>query len=383
MSMNAADLPLDQIGPSEATLQEAIGEGYVDRSFAASLPGAGGTGGAGGTDGKTVTRTFFTGSGADRIKVTVYSDGSVDEEDAPESFVVSGDDTETLARRTDARNVLSTYLARYGLGSLTQFTYELIARDEINTSNPDALIAKIRERPEYIARFPANEARLKSGLSELDPASYIALEQQYLATLRSNALPENFYDNPTEDFRKFIEGDVSPAELQARIENGYNAVKDADPAVKNQMRALYGVSEGELAAYFIDPERTRPLLQAKQLQRQAQAANIAARGLEQGNIQLTTALAEELASRGITEAQALAGFGQIGALGELTQTFAGEQALTTEDYIGAAFGYDVQAQQDIEQRRRQRVGEFQGGGRFAATQGETQGATQIAIGEAQ
>lgn len=379
MSMNAADLPIEQIGPSEATLETAVKEGYVDESFLATPPTTPGTG----TGGKTVTRTFYTGSGADRVKVTVYSDGSVDEEDAPESFVVPGEDAETAARRTDARNVLSTYLARYGLGSLTQFTYELIARDEINTSNPDALIAKIRERPEYIARFPANEARLKAGLSELDPASYIALEEQYLATLRSNALPENFYDNPTDDFRKFIEGDVSPAELQARIENGYNAVKDADPAVKNQMRALYGVSEGELAAYFIDPERTRPLLQAKQLQRQAQAANIAARGLEQGNIQLTTALAEELASRGITEAQALAGFGQIGALGELTQTFAGEQALTTEDYIGAAFGYDVQAQQDIERRRRGRVAEFQGGGRFATTQGETQGTTQIAIGEAQ
>lgn len=380
MSMNAADLPLEQIGPDQATLETAVSQGYVDRSFLATPPAPPLSPPAGG---KTVTRTFFTGSGQDRKKVTVYSDGTTDEVDAPESFTVSGETAETAARRTDARNVLSTYLARYGLGSLTQFTYELIARDEINTSNPDALIAKIRERPEYIARFPANEARLKAGLSELDPASYIALEQQYLATLRSNALPENFYDNPTEDFRKFIEGDVSPAELQARIENGYNAVKDADPAVRTQMQNLYGVSEGELAAYFIDPERTRPLLQAKQLQRQAQAANIAARGLEQGNIQLTTALAEELASRGITDAQALAGFGQIGALGELTQTFAGEQALTTEDYIGAAFGYDVQAQQDIERRRRGRVAEFQGGGRFAATQGETQGATQIAIGEAQ
>lgn len=377
--MNAADLQLDQIGPSQATLQEAVTAGYVNPTFVAVQPP---TGGGTGT-GKKVTNTFFSGSGKDRKKVTVYSDGTVEELDAPDTFVVEGETAATAAQRTDARNVLSTYLSRYGLGSLTQFTYDLIAKNEINTSNPDALIAKIRERPEYMARFPANEARVKAGLPELDPASYIALEQQYLTTLRSNALPDNFYDNPAEDFRKFIEGDVSPAELQARIENGYNAVKDADPAVKDQMRALYGVSEGELAAYFIDPERTRPLLQAKQLQRQAQAANIAARGLEQGNIQLTTQLAEELASRGITGPQAQAGFAQIGALGELTQTFAGEQALTTEDYIGAAFGYDVQAQQNIEKRRRGRIAEFQAGGGFARTQGATQGATQSAIGEAQ
>ena len=376
MSMNAADLPLDQIGPTAETIQTAITAGFIPQTFTPTAPPPV-------TGGKTVTKTFFTGSGANRIKVTVYSDGTVDEVDAPVTPVITGDDETTAAQRTDARNVLSTYLSRYGLGSLTQFTYDLIARNEINTANPDALIAKIRERPEYIARFPANEARVRAGLSELDPASYIALEQQYLATLRANALPENFYDNPAEDFRKFIEGDVSPAELQARVENGYNAVKDADPAVKEQMRQLYGVSEGELAAYFIDPERTRPLLQAKQLQRQAQAATIAARGLEQGNIQLSSAIAEELVSRGITGATAQAGFAQIGALGELAQTFAGETALTTEDYIGAAFGYDVQAQQALETRRRQRVGGFQGGGRFAATQGETQGATQLAIGEAQ
>lgn len=376
MSMNAADLPLDQIGPTAETIQAATSLGFISETFTPSTPPPV-------TGGKTVSRTFFTGSGADRIKVTVYSDGTVDEVDAPVTPVITGDDERTAAQRTDARNVLSTYLSRYGLGSLTQFTYDLIARNEINTANPDALIAKIRERPEYIKRFPANEARVKAGLSELDPASYIALEEQYLATLRSNGLPTNFYDDPQNDFRKFIEGDVSPAELQARVENGYNAVKDADPAVKEQMRQLYGVSEGELAAYFIDPERTKPLLQAKQLQREAQAATIAARALEQGNIQLNAALAEELVSRGITGAQAQAGFAQIGALGELTQTFAGETALTTEDYIGAAFGYDVQAQQAIETRRRQRVGEFQGGGRFAATQGETQGATQLAIGEAQ
>ena len=374
--MNAADLPLDQIGPTAETIQTAITAGFIPQTFTPTAPPPV-------TGGKTVTKTFFTGSGANRKKVTVYSDGTVDEVDAPETVVVTGDDDKTAAQRTDARNVLSTYLNRYGLGSLTQFTYDLIARGEINTANPDALVAKIRERPEYIARFPANEARVKAGLSELDPASYIALEQQYLATLRANSLPTNFYDNPAEDFRKFIEGDVSPAELQARVENGYNAVRDADPAVKDQMRQLYGVTEGELAAYFIDPERTRPLLQAKQLQRQAQAANIAARGLEQGNIQLGTALAEELASRGITNAQAQAGFAQIGALGELTQTFAGETALTTEDYNGAAFGYDVQAQQELEKRRRQRVGEFQGGGRFVATQGETQGSTQLGIGQAQ
>jgi hypothetical protein len=125
-----------------------------------------------------------------------------------------------------------------------------------------------------------------------------------------------------------IEGDVSPSELNERVQQGYRAVADADPAVKEQMKNLYGIGEGELAAYFLDPQRTAPLLT-----RQAQAANIAARGLEQGGIQLSGAFAEDLARRGITEQQARAGFAEVGALGELRQTFAGETALSVNSWL--------------------------------------------------
>ena len=298
-------------------------------------------------------------------------------------FKLQQAETAKEAARTDARNTLTTYLDRYGLSSLQPFLFDLISRDEINTGNPDALISKIRERPEYMERFPANAVRLKNGISELDPASYIALEKSYRDTLRANNLPDRFYDDPKADFAKWIEGDVAPSEVQRRIEQGYNAVKDADPEVKRQMFELYGVSDGELAAYFIDPERTKPLLDSKQLARQAQAANIAARASEQGGIQLTGVLAEELASRGVTSATAGQAFGQIGAMGELRQQFAGETALTTEDIIGATLGYNVAAQQELERRKKLRLGEFQGGGQFVRTQGETQGSTQIGIGKAQ
>ena len=254
---------------------------------------------------------------------------------------------------------------------------------EVNLNNADAIIQKIKDQPAYIDRFPANQARLKRGLPELDPATYIGLERQYLATLRANGLPDRFYDDPKEDFAKWIEGDVSPAEVQVRIEQGYNAVADADPMVVAEMRRLYAVGDGELAAYFLDPERAQPLLTGKQLQRQAQAANISARAQEQAGITLNATFAEELASRGISAQQALAGFGQIGALGELTQTFAGEEAIDVQDFIGAAFGYSPQATQQIERRRRQRVAEFTGGGGFTRTTGETSGAIRTGIGEAQ
>ena len=93
--------------------------------------------------------------------------------------------------------------------------------------------------------------------------------------------------------------------------------------------------------------------------------------------------AEDLARRGITEQQARAGFAEVGALGELKQTFAGETALSGEQLAGAAFGIDVAAQQELERKRRQRTGEFAGGGSFARTTGETSGSISTSVGKAQ
>ena len=281
-------------------------------------------------------------------------------------------------RIRDARSTMATVLATYGLGDLSDFVYnEIIAKETVNINNPDAIIFAIREQPAYKKRFAGNAARLKAGLAELDPASYIALENQFRQTLQSNGLPANFYDQ-AEDFQAFIEGDVSPSELNERVQQGYRAVADADPAVREQMKNLYGVDEGQLAAYFLDPKRTAPLLS-----RQAQAANIAARGFEQGGIQLSGQFAEDLARRGISEQQARAGFAEVGALGELRQTFAGETALSSEQLAGAAFGIDVAAQQELERKRRQRTGEFAGGGSFARTTGETSGSITTSVGKAQ
>ncbi len=287
-------------------------------------------------------------------------------------------ETARLNRRKDARSSINTVLATYGLSDLAEYVYnEIIVKETVNINNPDAIIFAVRDQPTYKKRFAGNAARLKAGLAELDPASYIGLENQYRETLRSNGLPANFYDG-NDDFQAFIEGDVSNAELNERVQQGYRAVADADPQVKAQMQNLYGVGEGELVAYFLDPQRAAPLLT-----RQAKAAKIAARASESAGIQLTGGLAEDLARRGVTETEAETGFTAIGKLGELTTQLSGETALSQEQIIGQQFGTDVAAAQELEKRKRRRVGEFAGGGSFARTQGETSGATRLSVGTAE
>jgi hypothetical protein len=283
-------------------------------------------------------------------------------------------EAQTQQNRANAFARLRALLDRVGLGALESNVRDLIAR---GVTDDNTILFELRETETFKTRFKANVARAKKGLPELDPSTYVGLEQSFRETLRSNNLPIGFYDE-TDDFAKFIEGDVSPAELQDRIQQGYRKVLDADPEVKRQMQQLYNVGEQELAAYFIDPDRG-----VVALKRQAEAAKIAARAKEQAGFQLTALSAEDLTARGYTPDEAQAAFTKAGQLAGLYTEMGGEEALTEAQKIGAAFGYDVAAAQALEQRKRARLGEFQGGGGFAKTTGATSGTVETGVGEAQ
>jgi len=285
--------------------------------------------------------------------------------------------TSPTAEQQDARNTIKRVLATYGLEGLTDTLYANYTSGTVNIDNPDALLFSIRDNDIYKKRFAANATRLKAGLSELSPGNYIGLENFYRQTMQTNGLPPGFYDNQ-DDFTNLIANDISAQEFNDRIVDGYRAVADADPEVKRQMTELYGVTESQLAAYFIDPTRTAPILAL-----QAKAAKIGARGKELAGIQVTGSLAEDLARRGITEQQAQAGFTEFAGLGELTADLAGEEATTQSEEIAASFGFDTAAADRLKKKRGRRVGEFQGGGTFTRTRGETSGGTTLAVGTAQ
>jgi hypothetical protein len=302
--------------------------------------------------------------------------GPVDDEDEDTGDTTPQEDVTETRRRTDAFAQLQMLLNRYGLGGLETNVRDLIAR---GITDGQAILFQLRDTEQFRTRFKANAARAKAGLPELDPATYIGLEEQYREILRRNLGPEMFsvYDEP-DDFRRLIEGDVSAAELQQRINQGYRLVADADPEVKRQMQTLYNVSEQELVGYFLDPSRGAPVLT-----RQAQAAQVAARAREQAGFRLGATTAEDLIARGYSPDQALQVFQQVGQLAGLYQEMGGEEMLTEQQKIGAAFGFDVQAQQALERRRAQRVAEFAGGGAFARTTGATSGTVETGVGTAQ
>jgi hypothetical protein len=263
-----------------------------------------------------------------------------------------------------AKDIINNLLSQYGLESLTGFVNDLIFKEDVVSEA--ALIGKIRQTDQYKERFKGMEVRRNRGLNMPSEAEYIGLENTYRQLMRSAGMPADLFDT-ADDLSTLIGYDVSPAELNARINEGYQAVSQANPEVVNQMRRLYGVSEGQLAAYFLDPERTLPVIT-----RQAQSAQIAGQAQLQAGQEITAAQAEELAMAGIGQQQAQAGFQTIAGAQELFNPLAGstETGITQEEQIAGIFGTSAAAQQRIRQRARERTSVFEGGGAFAG-QGST------------
>lgn len=280
----------------------------------------------------------------------------------------------TSNRSQNAKEILRRGLKNYGLDALTDSVWMMVKDETIlNPNDPDEIGRAVADTPEYAARFPGNIALRNAGKPERSVTEYIQLEQAYASTLQGNGLPSGFYDS-ADDFSKFIVGNVSPAQLQERIDAGYNAVANSNPQVVAQMKELYGVDEGGLVSYFIDPVRATPIIR-----RQARAAQIAAEASRQAGIQLGVGTAEALAREDISPELAQRGFAQIAAeQGLAAPLMAGEEALTTEEQIGATFGTSAAARQRVETRRRRRQAAFEGGGGFAGMgKGEATGLTTV------
>lgn len=285
---------------------------------------------------------------------------------------------------TSALKILADTLKFYGL--VTDTDTRLL--DSVKTlwtgkritqeSSIDDIGIALRDDPVFKERFPANEALRAAGKPQLSVSQYLREEDAYRTALQRSGMPPGFYDDPKTDFQQFIINDVSPDEVEARAQLGYQAVRQADPQVVNEFKRLYGVSEGELAAYFIDPQRMRPTFDRYEAERQARSAQIAAAGTQQAGMTIEREQAESLARAGITAEQAQAGFTALGDTQELFQaTQQGERQISQAEQVGGVFNTNAEARRAIAQRRRSRQAQFEAGGSFAGSQGVQTGLTTV------
>ena len=195
---------------------------------------------------------------------------------------------------------------KYGLGSLVEPLKDLIQQG----LSPAEFSLALQNTTAYQKRFAANTDRISKGLSALSPAEYIALEDQYQNIMRNYGLPASYYAKGDlgvqEGFNKLLANDVSPTELEDRVMTAQSRVINANPEIKQALRAFYpDVTDGEILAYSLDPTKA-----LSDIKRKITAAEIGGAALGQG-LATSRTDAEYLARYGVTKDQAQTGYSTI------------------------------------------------------------------------
>lgn len=199
----------------------------------------------------------------------------------------------------DAYAAITALFSSYGLESLAGKVYDYVK----NGYSSDTVSILLQDTKEYKERFSGNEARKKAGLPVLSAGEYLATEASYRQIMQSAGLPAGFYDTPA-DFTNWIGQNVSPTEIQSRVDLATQATILANPNYKKALNQM-GIADSDLTAYFLDQKKSLPYIQ-----KAAATAQIGAAALGQ-DLTFDETYAESLATKGITADQANQGYANI------------------------------------------------------------------------
>ena len=234
------------------------------------------------------------------------------------------------ANRRSAFKVLEDTFNSYGLGSLAANVRTFM---EQGLSDDEAVI-QLRQTPEYKQRFLGNEGRRAKGLYAYSEAEYLQAEQTYRDLLSQSGL-ESLAGADT--FSKLIGGAVSPAETQARIQDVFNKIDNADPQLREQIGGYltgYGIGDPNIQRTQLASALLMGGTSAQDLVRNIEKAQIKTAALTSG-----MTLAEENISSLQKQLETAKTYDVYGtskkAFGELAQT------MPTTEKLAQIYGQDT------------------------------------------
>jgi len=258
----------------------------------------------------------------------------------------------------DAAMAVKAVLSKYGLESLTDWAMDALVRGLSEAE----IVQEMRNRPEFDQRFPGIKQREAAGLNAISPGEYVEYETRASQLAKFYGMP---FTLGRQQVAALISGDVSPTELEARIQGGYNRVASAPAEVRDWFSQMYGTKGDQaLAAFFVDPD-----LSAPELERFAAAAEAGGYATMAG-FGLGRDQAETVARLGLSRdqvAQGMAGVGQQAGLFDETITESVDLQAGREG-VDAQFGSSDQARQAVQRRADQRAAAFAGSNETTATQ---------------
>ena len=254
-------------------------------------------------------------------------------------------------RQDNAIATMRALLQDYGLNSL----YDRVVGFVRDGYDPEAISVLIRTTPEYKQRFPAMEALSRQGRA-ISEGEYIEYERTASGLERRYGIPEGMLMGSVTDL---LTNGVSTVELNDRVLLASAASIQAPQEVKDTFMQYYGISDGGLTAYFLDPDKATPLLE-----KQYASSLIGVEASRQG-VGIDVYGSENLADLGITQEQARQGFGRVAGAQSLTQGRG--DVVSQQELISGTFGQSEQALKNIERASKARTGRFQEGGGFTSS----------------
>jgi len=208
---------------------------------------------------------------------------------------------------------------------------------------------RLRETDEFKDRFAGMGKRLENGLNAVSITEYIALERNYANVLAEFGLPKSFYDSP-DDFANFIGNDISADEFATRTAMAAQAVSNIDPNLQDELRRLYPeISDGDMIAYFLDPERGVTLMEQKV---QMTAAGLSSAAVSSIGTGLSASVAENLATKNVQPIQIGS---TLAPKAGLMQSTLSDEGVSADTLASSAFGLDA-ADANLVKKLRQRRG---------------------------
>lgn len=227
----------------------------------------------------------------------------------------------------DAAMALNELFKSYGIETLAPQILKMIQAG----FSSDTISIQLQDTKEYKQRFAANDVRIKNGLSALSPAEYISTERSYRQIMNEAGLPVGFYDS-TDDFRGFLEKDISPTEIKSRVDSVSEAINKAPADTLKYFKQFY--STGDMVAFALDPTKAQPLID-KRLKATEAAAISAANGTS-----LSQSNAEIIGGGGSSLSDIQNGLGFISqeqrTTDKLSQIYAGDN-VTQDDLVQEVF----------------------------------------------
>lgn len=211
----------------------------------------------------------------------------------------------------------------------------------------------------YLKAFPKMDQFIRDGIfaGESPELQYISYRNTVKEAAQRYGIMDDLVNN--DRIADYIAGRNSASEIVDRMGQAAQAVATTPRETYAILQEYYGINNGDLISFYLDPDTTESMLQ-----RRYTAARIGTEAARQ-QFGINVSEAEALATRGITVDEANAGF----ATAAQRQAFMQGRGETAgrSDIIGASFG-DNEAAQKVERIAKSRIAQFEQGGSFVQTE---------------